>query len=81
MSTSQDAPTLTAIFEPAPEGGFTCTFEEMPEVLSEGETLDEARANLFDALGLVLAYYRDQARQQKPEGTVVRETFALKRAA
>ena len=26
---------LTAVFEPAPEGGFTCDFEELPEVLSE----------------------------------------------
>lgn len=33
----QDAPTLTAVFELPPEGGFTCTFEELPEVFSEGE--------------------------------------------
>ena len=80
-TTQQDTPTLTAVFEPAPEGGFTCTFEELPEVFSEGETLDEARANLFDALGLVLAYHRDQAQQQTPGGPVVREKFALQRAA
>ena len=41
---------LTAVFEPAPEGGYTCHFEELPEVFSEGETLDEAKANLLDAL-------------------------------
>ena len=38
--------TLTAVFEPAAEGGFTCRFEELPEVFSEGETLEEAKTNL-----------------------------------
>ena len=84
-SMSQDAPILTAVFEPAPEGGFTCTFEELPDVFSEGETLDEARANLFDALELILGYHRDQARQRatndRTEGGIVREIFALQRAA
>ena len=51
-------PKLAAIFESAPEGGFTCYFEEMPEVFSEGETIPEAEANLFDALQLVLEYQR-----------------------
>lgn len=41
---------LTAVFEPAAEGGFTCSFEELPEVCSEGEILEEAEADLFDAL-------------------------------
>ena len=77
----QDTPTLTAVFEPAPEGGFTCTFEEMPEVFSEGETLDEARANLLDALELVLSHHRDQNRQQPDGQATVREIFALQRAA
>jgi predicted RNase H-like HicB family nuclease len=31
---------LTAVFEPAPEGDFTCHFEEWPEIFSEGETID-----------------------------------------
>ena len=48
---------LTAVFEPAPEGGFTCYFEELPEVFSEGETLDEAKANLLDALTQVMEYH------------------------
>lgn len=66
---------LTAVFEAAPEGGFTCTFEEMPEVFSEGETLAEAEANLFDALKLVLEYHREQARQSKTAADTVRHEF------
>ena len=49
--------TLTALFESAPEGGFTCHFEELPEVFSEGESIAEARANLLDALNEVRAYH------------------------
>jgi predicted RNase H-like HicB family nuclease len=49
---------LTAVFEPAPEGGFTCHFEELPEVFSEGETLEEAKTNLLDALIQVMDYHR-----------------------
>jgi hypothetical protein len=44
---------LTAVFEPAPEGGFTSHFEELPEVFSQGETVEEAKANLLDALTLI----------------------------
>jgi len=49
---------LTAVFEPASEGGFTCYVKEIPEAISEGDTLDEARANLLDALDTVFSYRR-----------------------
>jgi len=52
---------LTAVFEEGPEGGYTCGFEELPDVFSEGETIEEAKANLVDALQLVLEYHRDAA--------------------
>jgi len=45
---------LTAVFEPAKEGGYTCFVEEVPAAISQGETLAEAKANLLDALRLVL---------------------------
>ena len=45
---------LTAAFEPAEEGGYTCFIEEIPAAISEGETLEEAKANLLDALKLVV---------------------------
>jgi predicted RNase H-like HicB family nuclease len=50
--------TLTVAFEAAPEGGYTCHFEELPEVFSEGESIEEARANLFDAVNEVMEYHR-----------------------
>jgi predicted RNase H-like HicB family nuclease len=54
---------LTAVFESAPEGGYTCFVEEVPGAISQGETLDEAKANLRDALAIVLACQRELARQ------------------
>ena len=68
---------LTAVFEPAPEGGFTCSFEEFPEVFSEGETLEEAEANLLDALRLVLDYHREEARKRSTAPGAVRHQFQL----
>jgi len=68
--------TLTAVFESAPEGGFTCHFEELPEVFSEGETMNEARANLFDALHEVMEYHRSESRNSSAPGAV-REPIEL----
>lgn len=45
---------LTAVFEPVPEGGYSCFVEEVPAAISQGETLEEAKANLLEALRLVL---------------------------
>jgi len=67
---------LTAVYEPAPEGGFTCHFEELPEVFSEGETLEEAKANLLDALTQVMEYHREEARKNAVPGAM-REEFQL----
>lgn len=68
---------LTAVFQEAPEGGYTCGFEELPDVFSEGESIEEAKANLMDALNLVLDYHRDEARKQPKGKGVVREEFDL----
>jgi predicted RNase H-like HicB family nuclease len=65
--------TLTAVFEPAPEGGYTCHLEELPEVFSEGETLEEARANLLDALTQIMEYHRGEARKNAAPGAVREE--------
>jgi len=45
---------LTAILEPPPEGGYPSFVEEVPAPI-KGETPEEAKANLVDALDLVLA--------------------------
>ncbi len=41
---------LTIMFTPCEEGGFFAQLAEIPAVFSEGETQEEAKANLWDAL-------------------------------
>ena len=65
---------LTAVFEPAAEGGYTCFVEEVPAAISQGETLAEAKANLLDALKLVLQCQREQA-DKELSPLAVRETL------
>ena len=52
---------FTAVSEPAPEGGFTAYVEEIPGVNTQGETLDEARENLREALEMILDVRREMA--------------------
>jgi predicted RNase H-like HicB family nuclease len=70
---------LTAVFEPAQEGGYTCFIEEIPAAISQGETLEEAKANLLDALKLVLQCQRELA-QQDLSPNALREPIELAEA-
>ncbi len=45
---------LTAVFRAVPEGGYVAFVEELPGANTQGETLAEARANLREAVALVL---------------------------
>jgi predicted RNase H-like HicB family nuclease len=41
---------LSAVFEPQPDGGYTAYIPALPGCISEGETMQEAKKNLLDAL-------------------------------
>lgn len=45
---------FTAVFREAPEGGYVAFVEELPGANTQGETLDETRENLREAVSLVL---------------------------
>jgi predicted RNase H-like HicB family nuclease len=45
---------LTAIFEAAPEGGYFAYCPEIPGANGQGETIEECRQNLVDAIALIL---------------------------
>ena len=68
--------TFTAVFMPVPEGyiGFV---EEIPGANSQGETLDEVRENLREAVQLVLEANRELAEQALIGQKVDREPFEL----
>ena len=42
--------TYTAVFEPAEEGGYTVTVPALPGVVTEGDTLEQARTMVKDAI-------------------------------
>ena len=53
---------IPLIFEPQPEGGYTVTSPAVPELVTEGDTLDEAFANVRDALDAVVELYSETGR-------------------
>ena len=50
------------VFTPQPEGGYTVILHGLPELLTEGDTLEEAHANVRDAIAAVIELYADQGR-------------------
>ncbi len=71
---------LTAVFVECPEGGFSAYLEEIPGVNTQGETIDEARENLADALQMVLAANREISRRTNASGALRREPMSLSAA-
>ena len=45
---------FTVVYEPAEKGGYVVTCPALPAVVTQGETLEEARAMATDAIHLVL---------------------------
>ena len=70
---------LTAVYIKVPEGyiGFV---EELPGANTQGETLEEARANLQEAVGLVLEANRALAEESIQGEEIIREEFNLSAA-
>lgn len=52
-----------AIFHTAEEGGFWVSFPDLPECLTEGDSMEEAYQMAIEALGLALT---DRIRDQEP---------------
>ncbi|WP_321818326.1 MULTISPECIES: type II toxin-antitoxin system HicB family antitoxin [unclassified Paraburkholderia] len=51
-----------ARFEPAEEGGFVVTFRDVPEAITQGDTIEEARAMAADALFTAMDFYFEDKR-------------------
>jgi antitoxin HicB len=47
---AQKSRTYVAVFEPAEEGGYVVTVPSLPGVVTEGDTLEEARSMAADAI-------------------------------
>ena len=67
---------FTAVFRRFPEG-YAAFVEELPGANTQGATLEEARANLREAVGLVLEANRQLAEEELRGQEVIREPLAL----
>ncbi|HEV2439185.1 MAG TPA: type II toxin-antitoxin system HicB family antitoxin [bacterium] len=67
---------LTAVFRKVPEG-YVAFVEELPGANTQGATLAEARANLREAVSLVLEANRTITETELRGADVIREPFEL----
>lgn len=67
---------LTAIYMKVPEG-YVAFVEELPGANTQGETLEEARGNLREAVELVLEANRELAEKSLVGQSVIREPFGF----
>jgi len=71
---------FAAVYEevPASEGGGYLAFaEELPDAISEGDTIEEARENLRDAIELVLEANRELTGKRSPGKKITREKIQV----
>jgi predicted RNase H-like HicB family nuclease len=67
---------LTAVYMKVPEG-YVAFVEELPGANTQGDTLEEARANLEEAVAMVLDSNRDMSELSLAGAEVIRETLIL----
>ena len=72
--------TFTAVFEEVPqaEGGGYCAYvEELPGANTQGDTLEEARENLRDALKILLETRREMLGEEVGSHRIIREKISV----
>ena len=52
---------IPLILDPQPEGGYTVTCPLLPELVTEGDTVAEAMANVGDAFAAVMEIYEERS--------------------
>ena len=71
---------LTAAYVPAKEGGYTAEILEADSVYSQGETIEEARENLYAVVGLMLEEAPHQFGRRAaspPPGALLEKLFVV----
>jgi predicted RNase H-like HicB family nuclease len=67
---------LTAIIERAPEGGYWAICPEIPGANGQGESVEEAKENLRQAVNLILEDRLEDIKRGLPDD-VIQETIAI----
>ncbi|MFA9388403.1 MAG: type II toxin-antitoxin system HicB family antitoxin [Prolixibacteraceae bacterium] len=69
---------INAVFVEDPEGGYSAYIEGIPGVNTQGETLEEARENLKDALKMVLEVNKELSQKRlNPDIISIKEVINL----
>ena len=67
---------LTAVFEQH-GSDYVAYIEEIPGVNTQGATMEEARANLIDALEMVLEVRREMAKEEQAGKIITKEEIKM----
>ena len=68
---------LTAIIDKAPEGGFWAICPEMPGTNGQGETVEETKKSLTEAVALILEDRLEDIKRGLPNDAI-QETIAIR---
>ena len=69
--------TFTMLFEPAEEGGYVVTCPALPGLVTEGDTMEEARQMAEDALRGYLESLRKDGMSIPPDKTPITEPIEI----
>lgn len=68
---------LTAVFQEADEGGYSAFIEEIPGINTQGETVEDAKTNLLEALQLVMDTQRMLSEKELKNTRFIKEPLEL----
>jgi len=73
--------TVPLLLTAQPEGGYTVTSPVLPELLTEGDTLEEALVHVQDAFAAVVEMYEDMGKPLpatvQPASTTIHLDYAV----
>lgn len=67
---------IPLVLTPQPEGGYTVTSPLLPELVTEGDSLDESLENVKDAFKAVMELYQESGRSL-PENIQISDKKSL----
>jgi antitoxin HicB len=62
---------IPLVLTPQPEGGYTVTSPLLPELLTEGDSMEEALGNVNDAVAAVAEIYQDLGRSLPENARII----------
>ncbi|MCH8047745.1 MAG: type II toxin-antitoxin system HicB family antitoxin [Planctomycetes bacterium] len=68
---------IPLILAPQPEGGYTVTSPLLPELVTEGDTVEEALDNVKDALAAVVETYQELGRSLPKNAMVLDDSVPV----